>query len=67
VSSYLFDLSYSYILLIRVLGSATSSVWPRVGYKFVSRMSVRLRDPMPVALTRRDVVGRSVRRDLMEV
>jgi hypothetical protein len=58
--------SNSYIREIGVFGSATRSVWPRVGYKFVSRMSVRFRDPIPVALMRRFVAGRSVRRAEMD-
>jgi hypothetical protein len=65
-ASYLFKRSNSYIREIGVFGSATRSVWPRVGYKFVSRISVRRREPMPVALMRRVVLGRSVRREERE-
>lgn len=49
--------SISYILVIGVLGSATSRVWPRVGYRFVSLMSESLREPRPVQFTRRVVDG----------
>ena len=53
--------SISYILVIGVFGSATSSVWPRVGYRFVSLMSESLREPRPVQLTKRVVDGWSLR------
>ena len=59
-------LSNSYILEIGVLGSATSRVWPRVGYRFVSRMSERVREPRPVQFIRRVVGGLSVRREERE-
>ena len=61
------SLSNSYILSIGTLGSATSRVWPRVGYKFVSRMSVRDKEPRPVALTRRVVDGMSSSNEETEV
>lgn len=58
--------SNSYILFIGVGGSATSTVCPRVGYMDVSRTSLSLRAPRPVALSTREVFGWEVRSSVME-
>jgi hypothetical protein len=58
--------SNSYILFIGVEGSATSTVWPRVGYMDVSRTSSRVSAPRPVALSTRLVLGWEERSSVME-
>ena len=56
-----------YMRGIGVLGSATRTVWPRVGYIDLSATSVREREPRAEQLRRMLVLGKSDRSAEREV